>query len=802
MSRLATQLITTLFSNVLLRLFTFGISIWITRILLPAEAGMGFSYQVYMDFVSFLCHEAIRNTCLRCNVLEKGRLKDIQPRSSSMPPGAAEDECIEDDMKGEEDDEDCEDSRGLLKLDHEGVVQNLNTGILCLPMCVLVVAFLELLGFIVPSLGRGLGILGGASSSLGSSSVSSTQHGAASHSHSPAGMTVWSPLPSLSAASVELSRTYGVRRALTSDGVIWLSLLISVLAVPNYLLFLSLGLVRPVFIAEGVAVAARLYMTVIGFQYWIPPGESRDEASVRLVFALSFATYAVVYLVFSFLCCSGPLWWRRLVGVSAFSVEDSLERLYAAAATATATATATAEVGEASEPNNGYHKPLRGKVSLPSSSASSREESSSGGRFGRCCRRSSTSGGLPRLLIFPYYPFGLIRTQLVVSSVRKQATLLWTFFRDSMLRLILAEGGNMAMLSVSDVAASGCFQTIVRLGALATRLLFRVWEGACQAHWSQQSAALMKERRCQFESHQRATATANISPSSVPYGVTPSSPTAYKKEHFDAVLLLRRMLRLSLYIGVAGSWLGSLSAKMVLTLLYRRGGWSSPAMVHGLQLYAHTIGLIACNGLLESFVRAMGSPALLRRHQAWTFCLSLLYLTGNYGTLFYLDRRSTVRRRGMAPPIMLPEGAAAAKTAQAGGSDLEPCGNSIMVSAMIWVNAANMLTRIGISLLVCLTTTVTTAASEVSEWGHSIVLLQARDVLSVVPLQPIPLVSMLIWFSHRPIFYDAEEVGGGDTQQEPSIKWWCPPLFGLAYLAVVVLTDEELRHLLQRWWRR
>ncbi|EPY21300.1 oligosaccharidyl-lipid flippase family [Strigomonas culicis] len=170
--------------------------------------------------------------------------------------------------------------------------------------------------------------------------------------------------------------------------------------------------------------------------------------------------------------------------------------------------------------------------------------------------------------------------------LRAQAALFTSFAQESLLRLVLTEGESFALTAAGSRAARGNYQVVSQLGSLVARLVFRVWENACSARWGRDLAA------------GRAA---------------------------EAVALLQLMLRVGFYFGFSFVLLGPPLARWFLTVLYT-SRWSSPAMVGALQLYCYAIAVMSWNGLLEAFLRAAASPAMVRRLQRRMLFLSGLYV--------------------------------------------------------------------------------------------------------------------------------------------------------------------------------
>ena len=191
---------------------------------------------------------------------------------------------------------------------------------------------------------------------------------------------------------------------------------------------------------------------------------------------------------------------------------------------------------------------------------------------------------------FPWCFYDLLDA---ARECRQQAALLLTFLRESMLRLVLSEGESFALTSLGSEAARGYYQLIYSLGSLVARLLFRVWENACFVKWSREASL----------GHRRT-----------------------------AVQLLKLMLRLSFYVGFSFALLGPpLSRTFLLTMYTSR--WATPQVTKALQLCFYGMPFMAWNGLLEAFLRAVASPAVLQRLQRWMIGETVVYIAACYVTL-------------------------------------------------------------------------------------------------------------------------------------------------------------------------
>ncbi|KPA85167.1 putative dolichyl-P-Man:GDP-Man5GlcNAc2-PP-dolichyl alpha-12-mannosyltranslocase [Leptomonas pyrrhocoris] len=180
-----------------------------------------------------------------------------------------------------------------------------------------------------------------------------------------------------------------------------------------------------------------------------------------------------------------------------------------------------------------------------------------------------------------------------IDVCRQEAALFFTFLRESLLRLVLSEGESFALTSLGSESARGYYHLIYSLGSLVARLLFRVWENACFVKWSREASL----------GHQQA-----------------------------AVQLLKLMVRVSFYVGFSFALLGPpLTRTFLLTMYTSR--WATPQVTVALQRCFYGMPIMAWNGLLEAFLRAVASPAVLQRLQRWMVGETVVYIAVCYATL-------------------------------------------------------------------------------------------------------------------------------------------------------------------------
>ncbi|KAH9600417.1 RFT1 [Trypanosoma melophagium] len=183
-------------------------------------------------------------------------------------------------------------------------------------------------------------------------------------------------------------------------------------------------------------------------------------------------------------------------------------------------------------------------------------------------------------------PWSFLSWRVFRASLVGEFALMNQFFRESTLRLVLAEGERFALVAFGSAAAMGRYDFVAGLGALVARVVFSVWEGACFAKWSR-DAASGKGR--------------------------------------EAVALLLLMLRVSFYFGAAAVLVGPPLAESFLTFAFTRR-WATAATVRALQLYTYVLFLLGWNGLLDAFVRATAAASTLRRVQAALLLHAALYV--------------------------------------------------------------------------------------------------------------------------------------------------------------------------------
>lgn len=540
MSDFKHQLLLAMALNLGLKVVTFSLTVKQTRLLLPEQSGIAFTYMVYTDAVMFLAREAVRSVASRLPLTAApptnggGAVKQKQEDKNTATAAAAtkEDEATSTlSMRP-----DKNSTTATIKYDAAAIARVVQFASLAIPIACLVMLLFELIHALLglhqlPSLGRtakeSYHRLLTADDMPKNETTTTTTMTTANTSHT----SIFFQFND--AAYVAQQQQHHATPLQTfyfylPELLVVLSIVLNALAEPCMVLVLSLDLFRAIVVSEFWELFARL-TTVIGLLTLLG-GTFRSEWEARMAFALGQLAYGGVHLLCFVLISSGRQALARWGGGGA-----RLAEVRAAALTSTAT---TAAVG----------------------------------------RRS-----LSCLLPFPWCCGSLRGT---AHMLRAQLALFTSFVQESLLRLVLTEGESFALTSVGSRAARGNYQVVSQLGSLVARLVFRVWENACFARWSRDLAA------------GRAA---------------------------EAVALLQLILRLAFYFGFSFVLLGPPLAQWFLTVLYT-SRWSSPATVSALRLYCYAIAFMSWNGLLEAFLRAAASPAMVRRLQKRMLLFSCVYV--------------------------------------------------------------------------------------------------------------------------------------------------------------------------------
>lgn len=571
-SKFGSQLFVALICNVVLRAFTFIFSTYLTRLLLPGQVGVGFTFEVYKESLHFLARECFRNVAARYSVLSHETHGDTH---SSIHP--------------------------------EKLASLLNVAALTVPSTVAITFGLELLALVIlPSAGSVLRslyalVVGTAAkdgrvpswvSSVGSVSLSSIVPSLSNRLVADwasvwgifqGEKTIeWNAFPWDS--SLWVHGLMGLYYALP-ELLMWATLVITSLADPAVLLLTSLDCFRAVVMCEAIAHGVRLILTIFLVKFALPSSSIRffnaastsgaaiqflepynEEWKLRLVYAVGFFIEAVaIVAVYVIACGNGAEWCRRLLGTSKWKLQA---------------------------PSQAQPKPAKTTTSKGARDTSSCNSASS---FVPLSQRVVV--GL-RNVCFPLSSH--IRWVKMKEVALQHQSLLLTFFRESIIQLVLAEGTNFALITLADAGSRGCYQTINRLGTIVARMVFRIWDNAYQSHWAQLIAANRKD---------------------------------------EAVEGLAFMLRLSFYAGYAASLLGPLYARFLLSILYA-GRWTTGGLILSFEYFIHSVGIMGWNGLLQSFLRAAAHPPLLKRQQNSLVVISGVYVLSSYSALGYLRHRS------------------------------------------------------------------------------------------------------------------------------------------------------------------
>lgn len=831
-SGFGTQLVSALAFNVCLRLFTFFLSTWLTRTLLPAQVGINFSYLVYVESIHFLSREAIKNVSARYSVsVKKEESEHTHKGTRSTGHGGFS-----------------------MKVDCQKLIALLNTAALTIPACVLVMASVEVLGAVLFPGGVALWNAITASPSAHGKAVN-LFHNLTSASAGVAGRTTvesvvilpslagpmfraWKSAWRLATESLSYESTSGVLKGTISlsfwwpllftcarlaipEILAWTSVVGLALVDPSVALLTSMDLFRTIVIAEGTTMMVRLGFTLFLTKALLSPGDGSagaaaplhrfvDNHTPPLVAGIENSRYMEAHHAMEHV---NKEWLVRLVFASGCIVHSAAMILFYAIACGSGLRKLRWWLGTAHWCPPPVSPPLlvllRGKTKSEKAmdllfdevGTFVYEEEEEDVEREKCEKDAvKVLNGNPEGMHIAKKPFLSFLFPLLVPYVRWSAMrgalrhhrlLLTAFFRESLIRLALSEGTNIALLSVSDAASRGCYQTISRLGALATRLLFRIWENACQAHWSR---------------------------------------LAHQGEAQEAVHGLRVMLRLSLYVGFLCSWLGPLYARLVLTVLYS-GRWTTVGMVGSLQYYCHTMGPMAWNGLLECFVRAVAHPSLLKQQQVWTVVISIIYVVSSYVVLLQLRHKQDLTQQeewnqlvhtyennqthlGNSP---LNADGIKLKSIQA----IERCEDTTVTDALLVLHRINMIVRIFISiglLLWCKNTAPQSAEPSACAGSNSKKDEQDRakqecreakesveptkisdsvsgqvvswsDLIAIFPFSTAPaLVGLFIW-TRTPALFPEYLLS----------KLYMPPLLTFLFVVVVIGLDTGMRNALLRF---
>lgn len=641
------QLVVALVLNVGLKVLTFTLSTLLTRKLLPYQNGVYFTFNVYNDAVLFVAREATRNVASRLSLVDEKDEADEKPNGGgAFPDVAAESRKLP--HRGEP----------TKKVDVANVRRVISIALCSIPLALGAALALEALGLC-----------------LGDASLfpSMARHARLSQQQQYTTSVASAPAPPLEGLPLLL---LPYLPELTVVGCTVLMALVE----PCIVVVQSLNLFRVVVVAECATLTARLLTILLiisaiqrrGSAAVQEDGEALNGNGLRTLWetrmALAFGqlAYAVTHVAYYTLVVSGlPV--ARWLGASA-----ELQQVRAAC---------LRDFYQTGRQESNNAEAVQ-SVPAPTISLSKLQD---------CCA-------------FPWCYYTALDA---FAECRRQAVLLGTFLRESLLRLVLSEGESFALTSLGSEAARGYYQLIYSLGSLVARLLFRVWENACFVKWSREASL----------GHQQA-----------------------------AVRLLKLMLRLSFYVGFSFALLGPPITRAFLTTMYT-SRWATPQVTTALQLCFYGMPLMAWNGLLEAFLRAVASPAVLQRMQRWMIGETGVYIAACYLTLLSFGKQDTQ-------------------------------GDS--VSVLVLLNTANMLWRCGASVHLL----ATSSAGSSAGGGES--LLHLGELLHLFPAPLIGAVVLLFAVS-RVVAATVVTLAG----------------VGVVYAAVILLWDAEVRGLLVTpVWRR
>ncbi|KAG5500572.1 hypothetical protein JKF63_03667 [Porcisia hertigi] len=542
------QLLLALLLSVGLKLFTFFLSTLLTRLLLPYQNGVYFTFNVYNDAVLFIAREAIRNAASRLPIVERS----ADAEDSVEQDGSAD--MAKETAPTERDAAPSAPARSpTSKLRVANVRAVVNLALCSVPLAAAVALSLETLGLCFGTASFFPSMMRHARASQGAfqKAENVVDFDGATPRAGPSSLL----LPYLPEMTVMLCT------------------ILMAAVEPCVVLVQSLNLFRVVVMAECATLVVRL-CTIIGIVYACQSksgGARMSDGEVgnglrtlweaRMALAFGQLAYAITHVVYYTLVMSGlPV--ARWLGSSSVMMEVRAAALVEHAGVPMELRQDTAAGGSAA-----------GTKAAPSAVR---------------CALSMTTGWTT--FAFPFCLYSVVDS---AAACRRYAALLSTFLRESLLRLVLSEGESLALTSLGSETARGYYHLISNLGSLVARLLFRVWENACFVHWSRE----------------------------VSLG------------HRDAAVdLLKLMLRLAFYVGFSFTLLGPLLTQTFLATVYT-SRWAAPQVSTALQLYFYNLPLMAWNGLLEAFLRAVASPGVLERLQRWMIGETALYIVACYVTL-------------------------------------------------------------------------------------------------------------------------------------------------------------------------
>lgn len=659
------QLLLALALNVGLKLFTFSLSTLLTRLLLPYQNGVYFTFSVYNDAVLFIAREATRNVASRLPILDAHAVAPDGNAGTEKTAGAT--------RAGDGADSRSTSSGGAGVVRVRNVRTLVHIALLSVPLAAAAAAAVEVLGGCFGAASFFPSMLRHARASQAAvhkaENATSAVLGAGAGAQAAYLAPPSSPLPSLLAALPMLLLPY------MPELTVVLCTVLMAAVEPCVMLVQSLSLFRVVVLAEFVTLVARL-CTIIGIVYAckrqsggsVPYGAEAEVGNglrtlweARMALAFGQLAYALTHVVFYVLAVSGlPV--ARWLGSS-----KELQHVRSVALG-----------GQTTTQQQQQQQP-------------------------RATWRTAFA-----------FPFCFYSVEDSVRACRAHATLLRTFLGESLLRLVLSEGESFALTSLGSETARGYYQLIYSLGSLVARLLFRVWENACFVKWSREASL----------GHRDA-----------------------------AVALLKLMLRLSFYTGFSFTLLGPPLTHTFLATMYT-SRWATPQVSTALRLYFYGLPLMAWNGLLEAFLRAVASPAVLHRLQRCMVFETVVYIGACYVTL-----------------------------AAFGNADTQ--GDS--VSVLVLLNVFNMLWRCGASVYLLVTSPAPGAEEAAPPATSPAPVVRFADFASLFP--PRIAVAFLSLFVCSRAMRTTSLVAVAVT--------------GVAYAAAILAWDAEMRGLLvtQVWVR-
>ena len=193
---------------------------------------------------------------------------------------------------------------------------------------------------------------------------------------------------------------------------------------------------------------------------------------------------------------------------------------------------------------------------------------------------------------------------------RKRCHLYVQFLGDGLLRLALTEGEKFVLsIYVRSMASLGIYDLISRIGSLAARFIFRVWEDYQTAAWSRMPPLLPGDDEAPREretatAHNNAITATTTADSEGSSSTEPGGGATAMIARSSQLSSLRAILRLAVLFGLFSATFGPPLSHMVLLVLYSHR-WCRLDAIYMLQQYLRwLLPLMAVNGLLEAFCRS------------------------------------------------------------------------------------------------------------------------------------------------------------------------------------------------------